>query len=398
MTGPLAHSRQAKDPDFKEVGGVVDVHSITPEEVLEQARKVFHPWKLEMVAPLSWFAVWKISERIARSFSAPNQRVHLAGDAAHIHSVMGAFGLNVSIIDTCNLAWKVGMCARGEAKLETLMSTYDYERRLHANRVIEVSGTYLRFVCGSELGVVDLRDKGSPLGSDTVEKMKEGEVRTLLSPDANNASKDEAIARQFLLEFFNTHGMFLLGLDVAYGRSVLNPVEKEYARGSNPMTVKNGVRAPNPRVCFDAGHTGYLYDKMAGKARFHLVIFGSNLLGPVRKRLMAFSNGLADPDSFYNKYGGKDRFNVLLVAKGVPFELEEFTKREYGDMETLCEVATIISDDRPPDEDAHTTYGANHSTGAVAIVRPDLWMGISAAPNDLEEMDKYFEQFLVPVD
>ena len=58
-TGPLAQTRQANDPEFQEVGGVVDVHTITPEEVLQQARSIFHPWKLEMAVPLSWFAVWK---------------------------------------------------------------------------------------------------------------------------------------------------------------------------------------------------------------------------------------------------------------------------------------------------------------------------------------------------
>jgi phenol 2-monooxygenase (NADPH) len=63
VTGPLAKTRQANDPDFKEVGGVVDVHSITPDEVLTQARRVFHPWKLEMATPLSWFAVWKSESR-----------------------------------------------------------------------------------------------------------------------------------------------------------------------------------------------------------------------------------------------------------------------------------------------------------------------------------------------
>jgi phenol 2-monooxygenase (NADPH) len=59
MTGPLAASRQAKDPSFNEAGGKIDVHSITPEEVLEQANKIFSPYKLKFGAPLSWFAIWK---------------------------------------------------------------------------------------------------------------------------------------------------------------------------------------------------------------------------------------------------------------------------------------------------------------------------------------------------
>lgn len=59
QTGPLAASRQAKDPSFAESGGQVDIHSITPEEVLEQANRIFTPYKLKFAAPLSWFAIWK---------------------------------------------------------------------------------------------------------------------------------------------------------------------------------------------------------------------------------------------------------------------------------------------------------------------------------------------------
>ncbi|KAK5631480.1 hypothetical protein RRF57_007194 [Xylaria bambusicola] len=59
MAGPLAVSRQARDPTFNESGGKIDVHSITPEEVLEQANRIFSPYKLKFGAPLSWFAIWK---------------------------------------------------------------------------------------------------------------------------------------------------------------------------------------------------------------------------------------------------------------------------------------------------------------------------------------------------
>lgn len=44
---------------FNEAGGKIDVHSITPEEVLEQANRIFSPYKLKFGAPLSWFAIWK---------------------------------------------------------------------------------------------------------------------------------------------------------------------------------------------------------------------------------------------------------------------------------------------------------------------------------------------------
>lgn len=58
-TGPIHASRQARDPTFAESGGNVEVHSITPEEVLEQANKIFAPFTLKFASPISWFAIWR---------------------------------------------------------------------------------------------------------------------------------------------------------------------------------------------------------------------------------------------------------------------------------------------------------------------------------------------------
>ncbi|KAL9039242.1 MAG: hypothetical protein Q9180_002642, partial [Flavoplaca navasiana] len=81
-TGGVAKARQAASANLQEDGGRVDTATITPEEVLAQANRIFAPYILRFASPLSWFAVWKISERVAQRFSSPDNRVHLAGDAA----------------------------------------------------------------------------------------------------------------------------------------------------------------------------------------------------------------------------------------------------------------------------------------------------------------------------
>ncbi|KAL2869076.1 FAD binding domain-containing protein [Aspergillus lucknowensis] len=439
-TGPIAQSRLARDIDFQESGGRVDVHSITADEVLEQANRIFAPYKLKFAAPLSWFAVWKISERVARSFSSEDLRVHLAGDAAHVHSVMGAFGLNASILDSANLAWKLGLCASGAADIKSLMPTYDRERRLHAVRIIETSGKYLRFVCNSELPVAQLYTAGADLGFDPLRKAKEQAKAQAkangvsngvangahdepgtnghahqngVKPATNGAetnghkahangnshdSEDEAERQadlEFLHTFFPEYGQFLLGTDCEYGASVIAPQESSTVTTRKPTVLRNGVRAPSPRVCFSTGSTGYLYDKMKGADRFHVVVFGSDLLGPVRKRLAAFSRALESEGHFFKRFGQSRRFNILLVAKGAPFELEE--RLQGDDLAVLRENAVIISDDRTPEDDAHSTYSVDHVTGTVVVVRPDLWVGKTAAPDQVEELDSYFSSFLVPV-
>ncbi|MBF8192953.1 FAD-dependent monooxygenase [Nonomuraea sp. K274] len=61
-------------------------------------------------------------------------RVFVAGDAAHVHSAMGAPGLNLGLQDAANLAWKLAAEVRGWAP-PGLLDTYDAERRPAAERV-----------------------------------------------------------------------------------------------------------------------------------------------------------------------------------------------------------------------------------------------------------------------
>ncbi|KAI1335919.1 FAD binding domain-containing protein [Xylariaceae sp. FL0016] len=383
-TGPIAASRQARDPAFAESGGQVELHSITPDEVLEQANKIFSPYKLRFAAPLSWFAIWRISERVARSYSSSDMRVHLVGDSAHVHSVMGAFGLNASILDSANLAWKLGLVAQGKGKLEALLPTYSFERRAHAVRVIETSGRYLRFVCGSKLAVPNLRDP------DTIPTEKNGLNGEYLSQSRVESTREEDM--QFLAGFFKDNGQFLLGVDCPYGDTVLSPrTSTPSDKAGLALAVKHGVRAPNPRICLGTGETGYLYDTFSGPPRFHLVLFLSSFTGrEIRHQVTQFSQGF---EKTYSEFGGPTRFNMVVVVKCMPFEFQQI--RQGINLEFLWHSTTTVYDDRAPDEDAHTTWGANHGSGALAVIRPDLWVGLTAFPRETDKIRSYFESFLI---
>jgi 2-polyprenyl-6-methoxyphenol hydroxylase-like FAD-dependent oxidoreductase len=111
-------------------------------------------------------------------------RVFLAGDAAHVHSAMGAPGLNLGLQDAANLAWKLAAEVRGWAP-PGLLDTYDAERRPAAERVamhtqaqlaLTAPGpevTALRQVFGELLGDSDALRRIAALlaGSDVVYPM-----------------------------------------------------------------------------------------------------------------------------------------------------------------------------------------------------------------------------------
>jgi phenol 2-monooxygenase len=289
---------------------------------------------------------------------------------------MGAFGLNASIMDAANLAWKLGLVARNKARFEVLLPTYTAERRPHAVRIIKVSGRYLRFVCNADLSAsASMPDELKPISLDQ-------------EPTGESPEKD----LQFLASFFKGNSKFLLGVDAPYDASVISPSlhkEKQVA-----LNVRNGVRAPNPRVCFSIAETGYLYDKLTGAATFHIVLFVSSLRGPVRQAISQFSKALG-PSGFYQKYGSCSTFNIVVVVECVPFELDELLPQEG--MQELKKVATFVFDDRAPDENAHTTWGADRRNGGLAVIRPDLWVGITAPLAEVETLDKYFGSFLLPI-
>ena len=298
--------------------------------------------------------------------------------ASHIHSVMGAFGLNASILDSSNLAWKLGLAARNIAPPEVILPTFNQERRDHAKRIIRISGTYLRFVCNSELPIASYADSG-----DKELNAKDGAVEYVPGKDL-----------EFLQEFFGANGLFLLGLDVGHGNNVVSPLP--VANSPAAIAPRNGVRAPNPRLCFGQERTGYLYDALTGAAMLHIVLFASDLQGPVREALKIFTSALGSPNSFFQRYGGKRLFNLVLVTKCWTHEAAPLL--ESDEFALLRDNATILYDDRAPDEDAHTCYGIDHAKGAAVFVRPDLWVGTSAWLGDVTALDDYFQQWLLPVD
>lgn len=71
-------------------------------------------------------------------------RVFLAGDAAHLTSPTGGFGMNLGIADAVDLSWKLEAVLKGWGG-PTLLDSYEVERRPVAQRAVrEASGNLLR--------------------------------------------------------------------------------------------------------------------------------------------------------------------------------------------------------------------------------------------------------------
>jgi 2-polyprenyl-6-methoxyphenol hydroxylase-like FAD-dependent oxidoreductase len=84
----------------------------------------------------SWFSTYRIHHRRANRFR--KRRCFLLGDAAHIHSPVGAQGMNTGLQDAYNLGWKLALVASGAAGAE-LLDSYEAERIPVAQRLLSTT-------------------------------------------------------------------------------------------------------------------------------------------------------------------------------------------------------------------------------------------------------------------
>ena len=124
VVGDLGHAtdggRQA-DPTLAEINELL-AHRGSPSFV--------------MTDPI-WLAAFRINERKVKDYR--KGRVFLAGDAAHIHSPAGGQGMNTGMQDAFNLAWKLALVIKGNAK-PLLLDSYSPERTAVGDRVLRNAG------------------------------------------------------------------------------------------------------------------------------------------------------------------------------------------------------------------------------------------------------------------
>jgi 2-polyprenyl-6-methoxyphenol hydroxylase-like FAD-dependent oxidoreductase len=91
----------------------------------------------------SWFSTYRIHHRAAARFRAG--RCFVLGDAAHIHSPVGAQGMNTGLQDAYNLGWKLAAVTQGRADA-ALLDSYEAERLPVAQRLLATTDRAFRVV------------------------------------------------------------------------------------------------------------------------------------------------------------------------------------------------------------------------------------------------------------
>lgn len=136
---PPAGPEGAKDPSLEEV-----------QKLVER----FTPFTAKLYDP-KWLARFRLHHRQADKYR--DDRLLLAGDAAHIHSPAGGQGMNTGIQDAANLAWKLALVAKHGAN-DALLDTYDEERHPVGAQLLRTTDRLFSMNTTKHRAVVALRN------------------------------------------------------------------------------------------------------------------------------------------------------------------------------------------------------------------------------------------------
>jgi 2-polyprenyl-6-methoxyphenol hydroxylase-like FAD-dependent oxidoreductase len=188
----------------------------------------------------AWLTHFHLHHRQASHYRSG--RIFLAGDAAHIHSPVGAQGMNTGIQDAWNLGWKLALVVRGAD--ERLLDSYEAERW-------PVGRTLLRYT--DRAFSLVLRS----LSAGRVASWLRRTVPGLVVPLVLSIKPLRAIGFRFVSE-----------LGIHYRRSPIVVEGTPSPRGG----AKAGDRLPDAPVVKD-GRATWLQAEVVGP-RFHLLLCG----------------------------------------------------------------------------------------------------------------------------
>ena len=117
---------------------------ITFEEVNKDFAKLLNI-KLTLHDP-KWISLYHSHHRCVETFE--EGRAFLLGDAAHIHSPVGAQGMNTGLQDAYNLAWKLALVIKGKAS-QALVQTYTEERLPFAHKLVHTTDRLFSLIVGT---------------------------------------------------------------------------------------------------------------------------------------------------------------------------------------------------------------------------------------------------------
>ncbi|MGZ2224769.1 FAD-binding monooxygenase [Glutamicibacter nicotianae] len=337
------------------------------EEIIERAKAILNPYTLE-VKDVAWHSVYEVGHRLADRFDdvvveeigSREPRVFITGDACHTHSAKAGQGMNVSMQDGFNLAWKIGYVLSGRAP-ESLLRTYSEERKVIARDLI------------------DFDKKWSSIMA---------------------ASPEELEGQEGVAEFYVRTAEFPAGFMTEYAQSSLT-AGKDYQELAAGFPMGKRFRSSQVMRLADANpmHLGH-HHRADGRYRIYVFAdqlpigqsqkiadLSSWLLEDERSPLVRFTPKGADTDAMFDVkvvyQQDYTTMNVNDAPKVFRPNIGDFGLMDYEKVYTTLEGSDIF-EERQISRD-----------GAIVIVRPDMYVASILPLDATEELAGFFEPILL---
>lgn len=341
------------------------------EEIIDRANRILTPYTLD-VRSVAWHSVYEVGHRLTDHFDDVDDaergtrcpRVFITGDACHTHSAKAGQGMNVSLQDGFNIAWKLGQVVSGRSP-QALLDTYSAERQEIAKNLIDF----------------------------------DREWSTLMATPA-----DQLPDPSYLEDFYVKTAEFPAGFMTQYRpslvtASVASGSRQELAEGFPAGKRFKSVRA-NRRCDAFPVHIGH---EAVADGRWRLYVF-ADAAHPAAEdsRVRALSDWLVgSPDSPFVKHRREGEDFSAQIEPVVVYQ-QEHTEFEITDAPEAFRPRVGELDleywDRVyaslPGEDAFSERGISRE-GAVVVVRPDQYVAGVYALDDVAGIARYFDGVLV---
>ncbi|KAI5816937.1 putative FAD monooxygenase [Pyronema omphalodes] len=357
---------QMKEID-RQADGRVDRAKITPEKILAQAQKIMHPYTLSY-EEIQWFTAYQIGQRVVDHFQA-HDRVFILGDAAHTHSPKAGQGMNVSMMDSYNLGWKIGGVLNGTLDPKVL-STYELERSQVAHDLINFDQKFAKLFSGRP---------------------------------AKSAADEAGISLEEFHRVFELSHKFASGVDVEYVPSPIVAPASESTQ-SLATNIPVGKRFNSFKVLNQSDARPWEFQElMKSDGRWRIVVFAGDVLDKDQKaRVEKLAEHLDKEDSFMKKYTPADKprtglFHILTCHSSprIEVELHDFPKALRADHDYW----SVYVDDESHHEghgQAYKNYGVDPKRGCLVVVRPDQYVSMVVDLEEVDKVEKFFAGCLVP--
>ncbi|PGH17485.1 hypothetical protein AJ79_01085 [Helicocarpus griseus UAMH5409] len=334
--------------------------NITPKLILQRAQELFHPYYIRPKQEIEWWAAYQVGRRYAEHLvakdGAGNSRVFLVGDSCHTHSPALGQGMNVAMMDSYDLSWKLMYAINGlTPEPEKLLSTFAHDRLENAKRLIENDRTWYETRYRTD-------------GDDDVEAEKFLEDDLLTFMAGTSIEHDEG---------------FLVDTKVGsidgpiYSSSYLNGVLREGRRLADVMITR-----------FADGDIRHSQDEFPSDGRFRVLVITSSDL-------------LASPEG--TSATALRRICQEVLPSFIPSTLELIIFTPFNSFSfEWANIPSFIKQEAEMrvhylDSEGYATYGVEVKLGAIAVVRPDGYIGTIAKLDDTEKINRYLTRCLQTV-